>query len=444
MLVTKPLPFGKFVRAASAAGCPVVQPRMGFSDPDQMHVGLRATRNVAAPTVGTITLDSYTRLGDNAAARRAVAQGEDLNGYPLVAHSPEVTRHVLDGVHDASFPVQVRHGSARPEAIFAALTQAGLSVSEGGPVSYCLPYGRVPLDESVRNWVRCCRQLAESAAGPPHLETFGGCMLGQLCPPSLLVAISLLEAMFFAEHGITDVSLSYAQQTNPEQDTEAIMALRRLAHEFLAGIDTHVVVYAYMGVYPRTRPGAQKLLTEAAQLATRTGSERLIVKTTAEAHRIPTISENVQALRSAAGAATAAGDQAGVTGPAADTGVYAEARAIVGTLLDLASSRGLAAAFVTAFHHGLLDVPFCLHPDNQGRTSSYIDADGTLRWAATGRLPIGPVGTAGRTRSISSDGLLSALTYVQRTFDGPALPARRVAALPRPVREPALAAPAIT
>jgi methylaspartate mutase epsilon subunit len=421
--MTKPLPFGKFVRDAAATGCPVVQPRMGFSDPGQMRVGLRATRNVAAPTVGTITLDSYTRLGDNAAARRAVSRGEDLNGYPLVAHSPEVTRHVLDGVHDAGFPVQVRHGSAQPDAIFAALTEAGLSVSEGGPVSYCLPYGRVPLAESVRNWVRACRHLSETAAGPPHLETFGGCMMGQLCPPSLLVAISLLEAVFFAEHGIADVSLSYAQQTNPEQDAEAIAALRRLAGEFLPGIDTHIVVYAYMGVYPRTRSGAEQLLTQAARLTARTGSERLIVKTTAEAHRIPTISENVQALRSAAGAAATASRDLSEHPQAADTGVYAEARAIISALLDLASGSGLATAFVTAFHRGLLDVPFCLHPDNQGRTSSYIDSDGTLRWAATGALPIRATGTAGSPRTISSAGLLNALTYVQRTFDGPALTA---------------------
>ena len=36
-------------------------------------------------------------------------------------------------------------------------------------------------------------------------------MLGQLCPPSQLVAISVLEALFFHRHGIRSVSVSAFQ-----------------------------------------------------------------------------------------------------------------------------------------------------------------------------------------------------------------------------------------
>lgn len=134
----------------------------------------------------------------------------------------------------------------------------------------------------------------------PHLETFGGCMLGQLCPPSQLVAISVLEALFFCRYGIRSVSLSYAQQTHPEQDREAVAALRRLCAELLPTPNWHVVIYAYMGVYPTTDAGAYLLLDQATRLAVDSGSERLIVKTVAESRRIPTIAENVAALESAA------------------------------------------------------------------------------------------------------------------------------------------------
>ena len=77
-------------------------------------------------------------------------------------------------------------------------------------------------------------------------------MLGQLCPPGLLVAISVLEGLFFRQHGMRSVSLSYAQQTNPDQDEEAVAALRRLAAECCRDVDWHVVLYTYMGVFPRT------------------------------------------------------------------------------------------------------------------------------------------------------------------------------------------------
>jgi methylaspartate mutase epsilon subunit len=403
--------FGAFMRDAKAAGRLVVQPRMGFSDPARMRRGLLATRELPAATVGTITLDSYTRLGDNAAAARALAEGSDLNGYPIVAHPAEVTRDLLAGVHDETFPVQVRHGSAQAGPIVAALVDAGLTATEGGPVSYCLPYGRVPLRESVAGWARCCELLADSAGDDAHLETFGGCMLGQLCPPSLLIALSVLEAMFFCGHGVRSVSLSYAQQTNADQDAEAIAALRRLAGEFVPATDLHLVLYAYMGVYPRTADGALGLLAEAARLAVRTGVERLIVKTVAEAHRIPTIAENTQALWTAARAA----DEAVPAADPGETEIYAEARALVEAVLDLDVSVG--PALLRAFERGVLDVPFCLHPDNAGTTRSYLDGDGRLRWAVVGSLPIDRPATAGTTGRMTAGGLLTSLTYVQRKFD---------------------------
>ncbi|BFU45418.1 methylaspartate mutase [Krasilnikovia sp. MM14-A1004] len=417
--------FGAFVARARAAGRLVVQPRMGMGDPRRMREGLLATRGADATSAGTITIDSYTRVGNDAAARRALADGVDLNGYPIVGHGAAVTRAVLHGVRDDSFPVQVRHGSAAPQRIFAALVAAGLDATEGGPVSYCLPYSRTPLRESVANWVQCCELLVRFArsGAEPHLETFGGCMMGQLCPPGLLVALSVLEAMFFYQHGVRSVSLSYAQQTDAEQDAEAVRALQRLAAELLPDADRHAVIYTYMGVYPRTPAGARALLVSAARLAVRSGAERLIVKTVAEAHRIPTIAENVAALELAAAAAAA--EPRGAR-PVGDTGVYAEARALVQAVLNLDADLG--RALVRAFDRGYLDVPYCLHPDNAGRSRSYIDSAGRLRWAEIGAMPIGHLVAASRPRRVTSAALLGALSYVEHKYDR--------AALVRPAAQP--------
>ncbi len=411
--------FGAFMARMRQAGQLVVQPRMGMSDPATMRSGLLATKRAAPTTVGTITVDSFTRVGDHDAVRRALRDGSPLNGYPMVVHPVETTRAVLEGVRDASFPVQVRHGAADPRDIFAALLRSGLDATEGGPVSYCLPYSRRPLSESVEAWTQACRLLGElrAAGAEPHLETFGGCMMGQLCPPGLLVALSVLEAVFFRRHGLRSISLSYAQQTCPQQDTEAIHALRTLAAELLPDVDWHVVIYAYMGVYPRTPHGASRLLEEAARLAVSSGAARLIVKTTAEAHRIPTVAENITALRTAA-AAAAGQSPAGPAAPVPDTGILAEARAIVDAVLDLDTDLG--RALVTAFRSGLLDVPYCLHPDNAGKARSYLDGDGRLRWASLGGLPIGHLVKPTATDRMTSSGLLESLSYVARSFDATA------------------------
>ncbi|MEV0177415.1 methylaspartate mutase [Streptomyces sp. NPDC050803] len=411
--------FGSFVATARARGRLVVQPRMGFGSRARMRVGLERTRQAEGVTVGTITLDSYTRVGDFAAARAAVAQNLPLNGYPLLAHGAEATRALLDGVQDETFPVQVRHGSARPQALFAELIAAGLHATEGGPVSYCLPYSRTPLHESVRHWAESCELLA-SAGGPdtqPHLESFGGCMLGQLCPPSLLVALSVLEGLFFAQHGLRCISLSYAQQTSAEQDAEALAALHRLAAEELPDdVRWHSVLYAYMGLYPGTVRGAQRLLESAARLAVRAGAARLIVKTAAEAYRIPTIAENVAALELAAHTAEHSRPDEERQPPAESDGtVYAEARALVHAVRELHPDLG--TALVRAFERGLLDVPFCLHPDNQGRTRSLIDDRGRLRWSATGSLPLPPAAGQRNAPAMTAAGLLDSLTFVRRAYD---------------------------
>ncbi|MEZ7006279.1 methylaspartate mutase [Streptomyces sp. AD55] len=420
----RPVDFGAFVRARRRSGELVVQPRMGFSDPGTMRAGLAATRAANAATVGTLTLDSYTRVGELVSVEAALRAGTDLNGYPIVSYDPAVTGQVLAGIRDETFPVQVRHGSAVPHDIFTALRRTLINATEGGPVSYCLPYGRTPLDESVRNWVRCTEDFAllRDSGVEPHLETFGGCMLGQLCPPSQLVAISVLEALFFCQHGMRSVSLSYAQQTHPEQDREAVAALRRLCGELLPTPNWHVVIYAYMGVYPTTEEGAYLLLDQATRLAVDSGSERLIVKTVAESRRIPTIAENVAALESAARTARG-GPPAGVVPAEADSQTYLEARALVEGVLELAPDIG--RAFGLAFKQGVLDIPYCLHPDNHGRARSYIDGDGWLRWAGIGRLPLGGLVDRAPAREVTSAGLLADLSYVQRAFDQRARGARQ-------------------
>ncbi|WP_405150355.1 methylaspartate mutase [Sphaerisporangium sp. NBC_01403] len=406
--------FHEFMERARRTGTLVVQPRMGFGTVERMRAGLIATKNADAATVGTVTLDSYTRVGDFAAAERALRAADELNGYPIVTLGPQATSGMLDGVRDSGFPVQVRHGSASPGPIFSALMAAGLDATEGGPISYCLPYSRTPINRSVQAWREAARRfaaLAETGA-VPHLESFGGCMLGQLCPPSLLIAISVLEGMFFVQQGIPSVSLSYAQQTHPGQDEEAVRALHDIAADLLPSVAWHVVIYAYMGRYPATHDGALSLLAAAARLAKRSGAARLIVKTASEASRIPSISDNVTALRVAARAGRAA--ERSLLIPAT-TGIEAEARSIIERVLDLHADLG--RALTSAFALGYLDVPYCLHPDNAGRTRSYITDDGRLQWAATGALPITNASGRPKVGGLTSAELLHALSYVRDRYD---------------------------
>ncbi|WP_327379047.1 methylaspartate mutase (plasmid) [Streptomyces sp. NBC_01216] len=406
--------FGGLVRRARARGEIVVQPRMGFSDPAAMRSGLATVAALPAATAGTITVDSYTRLRDYAALREALAAGETLNGYPIVTAGNRTTRAVTRGLTDDDFQIQVRHGCPDPLDIVRSMTNAGLYATEGGPLSYCLPYGRLPVAESVENWRRTCDLLASQRHPDtePHLETFGGCLMGQLCPPELLIAVSILEGLFFRQHGLRSVSLSYTQQTHHAQDRQALTALRTLAGDYLTGIDWHIVLYTYMGMFPTTPHGARRLRRQAARLAVEGHADRLIVKTAAEAHRIPTTAENSTALLDAAADLTAPADRPVRENDDRATRVVDDARTLIEATLELSPDVG--DALTGALRRGYLDVPFCLHPDNPGRAISHIDRTGRLRWLSVGSMPLhaghGPAAPTSTT-------LLADLAHVAGRFD---------------------------
>ena len=237
-------------------------------------------------------------------------------------------------------------------------------------------------------------------------------MLGQLCPPGLLVAISVLEALFSAQHGLTSVSLSYAQQTSAAQDEDAVRALRRLAAEFLPRpLDWHVVLYTYMGVYPsspRRRPAPAGGVGPAGGELRRGPADR-------QDHRrvLPDPHRRGERPRpgdrrrggqhrdrqqsdASTGTASTAGARAAPAGPG-QRGLPQRPAGLVEAVLELGGNLGRGLR--TAFSRGYLDIPFCLHPDNAGRSRSFIDDRGQLCWSHTGAMPIRP-GPPGARRPV--------------------------------------------
>ncbi|HYO55765.1 hypothetical protein [Archangium sp.] len=419
--------FTQFVKERQAEGRLIVQPRMGFGGLEEMRAGLERVKQCGVPVIGTITIDSFTRVNRYEDAAYALRDGHHLNGFPLITHGAQATAAMLEGLQGPGFPVQVRHGTALPQALFRALLDSGIDATEGGPVSYCLPYSRVPLRQAIAAWAECCEMLAErSGRGMVcHLESFAGCMLGQLCPPSLLVALGILEGLFFAAHGVCSLSLSFAQGTSLVQDIAALRVLRRLAEEFLpSDIDWHIVVYCFMGLFPRTLEGAQALLRESARLAKIGGAGRLIVKTPAEAHRIPTVEENLDSLRLAYDVSENASylfDQTEANTLFAE--IYDHARLLTEATLEL--HTGIGEAIHQAFITGRLDVPYCLHRDNANRSRSIIDPRGYLQWASFGGMPHRATrasGPGGAQHAVGSAALLEMLSFNQRKYDAPPRP----------------------
>ncbi|SFW87155.1 hypothetical protein [Chitinophaga sancti] len=414
--------FHNFVKAKFAQQRLVVQPRMGFSDRERMRNGLLAVKGVQAPTIGTITLDSFTRSGDFASASRAIEQGLSLNGYPIVSYPQSENESLIAGIREIDFPVQIRHGSPLPVEIFKATIRAGIDAIEGGPISYCFPYGRIPLVRSLDAWRTCCRLFGEASDDPWHIESFGGCMMGQLCPPAILIAITIAEALFMIENGVKSYSLSLAQGTHPAQDAAALHALRQLGNKYLGPeSDWHIVFYTFMGKFPQSFDGARALIEESARIAVEGGAERLIVKTVKEAHQIPLIEDNINSLTWCDAVASATPRNQAVTPEVAawTTQIFEEADFLINLLLNL--GRNLEEGMEKAFKSGYWDVPYCLHPDNRCLTGAQLDEAGFIYWSDPGKIPFtGHIrnNAVRRKKKMSSGELLQMLSFNQQKYDG--------------------------
>ncbi|HEX3463386.1 MAG TPA: hypothetical protein VHS78_04985 [Candidatus Elarobacter sp.] len=400
-------------------GVVACQPRFGMADPGAMRAGLRAIRDLPGPTIGTITVDAFTRERRYAKVASALAAGEPLNGYPIVHEPAEVTRGMIDGVAGPDFPVQVRHGAGLPGDIFEAAARAGIDAIEGGPVSYGMVYGRTPLATAIGAWAASAERWAEvhRARGvTPHVESFAGSLIGQLCPPAMHNAISILEGAFFLGHGVESISLSCAQATNPDQDAGTVLALRRLAERYLRGARWHVVFYHFMGLFPETERGALALIRSGTRSAAVGGAARIIVKTAAEAHHIPTLDDNLRALRWTRRCADEfRGEAPSAAALAWSEEIESESRAIIEAVLGLRPT--VDGAIEEAFRTGLLDIPYCLHRDNANAARPALDrTTGALRWARAGNVPI-PRDHIVQRADASSSAILDDLNYNRREHD---------------------------
>ena len=350
------------------------QPRMGIKE-SQIMANSLARIKAKKGMIGTLTLDSFTRQYDHDSVQKAMESNGDLNGFPIMFYEPDHIKELISSLQDDSFCIQVRHGIAQPFDMVSHMIKCGLVITEGGPISYCLPYSRLPLHKSIRSWQDTTRLLAKNNG---HLETFSGCMMGQLSPPSLLIALNIIEGLFFKENGLKDVSFSYSQSYNFSQDVAAVEALKHLIKKYLRSLESHIVIYTFMGAYPETDQGHHDILTDSFCLAHVTGCKRLIYKTRHEAYKIPTVQENLDQFDDLMQKKYSSDKNILPFDSQEYETILQDAENIIQSVLNLSSN--LNTCIEQAFEKGILDIPYCLHPQNKGITRSWIDNNGYVRW----------------------------------------------------------------
>ncbi|MFC8511246.1 methylaspartate mutase [Streptomyces sp. NPDC057411] len=427
-----------------AQGRVAIQPRCGVGGHEEMKALLATLEAEAAPDILTLTIDSHTRLLRFEEALRTLnLRPADLNGYPMVAHGWRRGRELNELV---AAPLEIRHGSPDARTLFDVSVASGITSFEGGGISYNLPYSKaVPLAESLGAWQdvdRRCGELAEHGVVVDR-ELFGT-LTAVLVPPSISLAVSVLEAVLAARAGVRCISVAYPQGGHLAQDVAALRAIPVLAARYLPpDVTVHAVLHEFMGVFPRDRGNAEDLIFYGALVARLGGASKLITKTHQEAYGIPDTTANVEGLRLADRANSPLLDFIRVD----EAQVGRELEWILAEVADLVepllAQPDLIGAIVEAFAEGRLDIPFSASRYARSDLIPRRDRSGAIRYLSTGALPFSAAHVARNTELLHAvDGPDPALDALMRGLTGDINHFRHVfQEEERPAAAPALSSP---
>ena len=378
----------------------LIQPRSGVPIVGD-QINLFNAFKAAGVRVLSYQVDSYTRNNRYAdadeAIRMSAARGTPtMNGFPVINHGVPGLRQVIDAV---GVPLQTRHSTRDPRLLAEISYAGGVTSFEGGAICYNIPYYKdYPLEDSIRAWqyVDHLTGLYAERYGLVLDREFFGVLTATLMPPSLAIAIDVLEAELAIHEGVRCVSLGYAEQGHRSQDIAAMRVLRELGDELQQrysdrGVQVGTVFHQYMAAFPRDPRQAEELIYQSAITAALSKATRVLIKSPVEPIRIPTVQDNVRGIELVSRAVAAASSES-INEDAVALEMFTIHRE-VSVILDSVRKLGegsLATGICRAFREGLLDVPFSPSLHNRGEVLTARDAEGAVRYLSAGRLALGP------------------------------------------------------
>ncbi|SDR47008.1 methylaspartate mutase subunit E [Pseudovibrio sp. Tun.PSC04-5.I4] len=382
---------------ASLNGEVLIQPRSGVAE-EQKQLDIFKKLEAAGAPVLSYQVDSLTRNNNYSGAEQAIIESRytgvsALNGFPVVNHGAGALQRIALQV---STPLQCRHSTRDPRLLAEICFGGGVTAFEGGAICYNLPYYKdYSVIHSIQAWKYVDRLVGR------YYEDFGiiidreffGVLTATLIPPSIAIAVGILESALAAKQGVKAVSIGYAEQGNRIQDVAAIQAIPRLTRQFfrlieLGEIQISTVFHQYMAAFPEQKTKARDLIRSSSTTACLSKATRMLIKTSVEALRIPYVEENVESLQLVREgievSSVTALDWEKVLSEI--NLIEEETMAILNSVLEL--GRGdVAQGLIKATEVGVIDIPFSPSIHNAGKVITARDVTGAVRFLNTGALP---------------------------------------------------------
>jgi methylaspartate mutase epsilon subunit len=390
---------GWVMRQAASEGRCLTQPRGGFGTLElQMELMQALDRDGMADIVPTTT-DSYTRNEQWTQAETGIEESKRegrsmLNGFPMVCYGPKKMRKLIEAIGK---PAIVLSGTAMPRLTSEVGFAAGYSGYLGSGIAYTTSYTK---DTSIAEGIRNYQYLDRLAAlylehGVELHRRQPGFLTGTNVPPSIAIAVAVLDALLAAGQGVRNYGLELAQTLHLIQDAAAIRVCGELAQEYLsaAGYDdmfTPVTSLHWMGAWPQDDAQAAALVSYGGTLAAVGGAVSVTTKSTHEAYGIPTPDANAEGLRTTRMAIYLARHIRLDDLPEFQTEVdliHREAKPVIDKVLEMGDGDA-AVGTVKALEAGILDIPWSPNRFVKSRVMPARDADGYLRIYDPAEMPI--------------------------------------------------------
>ncbi len=384
---------------AKKQGRTLIQPRAGVALLNE-HIDLMRHLEKAGADFLPATIDSYTRHNRYQEAEEGirVSQREGrsmLNGFPAVNHGVKACKEVLDSVN---LPVQARHGTPDGRLLAEITHAAGWTSNEGGGISYNLPYAKnISIADSIYYWQYCDRLVGFYEDHGIHInrEPFGP-LTGTLVPPSIAIAIGIIEALLAAEQGVKNITVGYGQCGNVIQDVASIQMLQELTDEYLKKNNYEVFVttvfHQWMGGFPQDEAKAAGLIAMASTVAALAGATKMITKTPYESIGVPTKEINAYGIRTSKMVVSLLKDQKMPSSAQLQIEkeqIRREVNSMLSTVYELGQGD-LAQGTIKAFELGVIDVPFAPSKQNLNKVLPARDNEGCVRILEFGNLGMTP------------------------------------------------------
>jgi methylaspartate mutase epsilon subunit len=342
--------------------------------------------------------DSYTRKSRLEEAQQGLEESlrlgkPMLNGFPLINHGVAKCRQVAESIN---LPLMF-NGNNDEEPMLLAETgfASGCTANAVYDLRDLITHSKnYPLEKRIINNQYVCKLAAYyTERGAPIVMWPGGCLLNY-CPPSMGIAIEVIESLTAVEQGVEYLGCMNELRGNLVQDVAAMWVLRDLVREYLARSGYHNIpvwmsAYTWLGAWPSNPNAAGAFLAWLTATSVLAGADLVQSKSIQEAVGVTSAEASVKSAEIVKQIIHITGNQ---TLPVSDElkeeqrFIELEARAILDKVLELGDGDPLSGE-VKAVETGVLDAPFSSWVHIKGKILPVRDRKGAFRYLDHGNLP---------------------------------------------------------